>query len=222
MNLVRWSPFPEFEAIDRRMRRMLDEFGIVPTALPAADVYDTDRAYAFELEVPGFEEKELTVEVSDHTLVVKGERLETKDEKDKHYRLHERLEKTFERRFELPSEADAENIDAEFTEGVLTVHAPKVETLKPRAVAIAAKTLGGGREAAPFRAVPASRHMPRAVTSRTRCRARASGRTRPVARPRLLARCPGRGFRARARRRRRRASLPLRRRGRTEEGCWPR
>lgn len=139
MNLVRWSPFPEFEAIDRRMRRMPDEFGIVPTALPAADVVETDEEYAFELEVPGFEEKELTVEVSDHTLVVKGERLETRDEKDRSYRLHERLEKTFERRFELPPEADAERIDADFTKGVLTVHAPKVETQKPRKVAIATK-----------------------------------------------------------------------------------
>jgi HSP20 family protein len=139
MTLVRWSPFPEFEALDRRMRRMLDEFGVLPTALPAADVVETDKEYAFELEVPGFEEKELTVEVSDHMLVVKGERLETKYEKDKSYRLHERLEKKFERRFELPPEADTESIDADFTKGVLTVHAPKVETPKPRKVAIATK-----------------------------------------------------------------------------------
>lgn len=140
MTLVRWSPFPEFEAIDRRMRRMLDEFGIFPTALPAADVFETEKEYAFELEVPGFEEKELTVEVSDHTLVVKGERRETKDEKEKQYRLHERLEKAFERRFALPPEADTESIGAEFTKGVLIVHAPKLKTLEPRKVAIAAKT----------------------------------------------------------------------------------
>ena len=140
MTLVRWSPFPEFEAIDRRMRRMLDEFGIAPAAFPAADVYETDTEYTFELEVPGFAEKELSVEVTDHTLVVKGEQLETKEEKDKQYRLHERLEKTFERRFALPSEADTTSIGAEFTKGVLTVRAPKVEVLEPRKVAIATKT----------------------------------------------------------------------------------
>jgi hypothetical protein len=54
--------------------------------------------------VPGFEEKELSVEVTDHTLVVEGEQLETREEKDKQYRLHERLEKSFERRFTLPLE----------------------------------------------------------------------------------------------------------------------
>ena len=70
---------------------------------------------------------------------MKGEQLETKEEMDKQYRLHERLEKTFERRFTLPLEADTTKIDAEFTKGVLTVHAPKVDVQKPRKVAIAAK-----------------------------------------------------------------------------------
>ena len=59
MTIVRWSPFPDIEAIDRRFRRMFDGFGIAPAALPAADIYETDAEYAFELEVPGFEEKEL-------------------------------------------------------------------------------------------------------------------------------------------------------------------
>ena len=139
MTIVRWSPFPEFEAIDRRMRRLLDEVGIAPAAIPAADVYETDTELTFELEVPGFEEKELSVEVSDHTLVVKGEQRETKEETDKQFRLHERLETTFERRFTLPLDADTTSIGAEFTRGVLTIHAPKVEVPKPRKVAIAAK-----------------------------------------------------------------------------------
>ena len=140
MTIVRWSPFPEIEAVDRRIRRMFDEFGFGSTTLPAADIYETDEEYAFELEVPGFEEKELSIEVSDHTLVVKGEQLETKEEMDKQYRLHERLETTFERRFTLPLEADATKIGADFTKGVLTVHAPKVDVPKPRKVAIETKT----------------------------------------------------------------------------------
>ena len=106
---------------------------------PAVDIYETDKEYAFELEVPGFAEKELSVEVTDHTLVVKGEQLETKEETDKQYRLHERLERTFERRFTLPLEADTTKVGAEFTKGVLTVHAPKVNVPKPRKVEIAAK-----------------------------------------------------------------------------------
>ena len=139
MDIVRWSPFPEFEAIDRRFRRMLDDIGIASTALPAADVYETDAEYAFELEVPGFEEKELKVEVTDHTLLVKGERERVQDEKKKAYRLHERLEETFERRFTLPLEADTAHIGAEFAKGVLIVRAPKLKAAEPRTVEIAAK-----------------------------------------------------------------------------------
>ncbi|HEX4929326.1 MAG TPA: Hsp20/alpha crystallin family protein [Gaiellaceae bacterium] len=139
MQLVRWSPFQELDAMERRMRRVFDEAGITPAPLPAADVYETDAEYIFELEVPGFEEKKLTVAVVDHTLTVKGERTEEKEEKDKTFRLHERLAKEFERRFELPAEADSGKIAADFKAGVLTVHAPKVKAEKPRTITIAAK-----------------------------------------------------------------------------------
>jgi cell division protein FtsA len=83
------------------------------------------------------EEKELGIEVTDHTLTIKGERKEAKDIKEKTYRLHERLEKEFERRFSLPVEADLEHVTAKYAKGMLEVHAPKIEQAKPRTVAIA-------------------------------------------------------------------------------------
>jgi HSP20 family protein len=139
MNIVRWSPFEELDTFERRMRRLLDDMGIVPASMPAADVYETDTEFVYELEVPGFEEKELTVETSDHTLTIKGARAETKEEKGKAFRLHERLATSFERRFELPPEADGSKLAAEFKRGVLAVHAPKVKEAKPRRVAIGTK-----------------------------------------------------------------------------------
>lgn len=138
MTIVRWKPFQELDTIER-MRRMFDEFSIAPLSLPATDVYETTGEYVYELEVPGFEEKELTVEVTDHMLTIKGERLEEKETKEKTYRLHERLSRSFERSFELPREADTTRIDADFTKGVLTVHAAKEKVEEPRKVAIAAK-----------------------------------------------------------------------------------
>jgi HSP20 family protein len=139
MQLVRWSPLPELDAIDRRLRLVFDQAGMAPALLPAADVYETDAEFILELEVPGFEEEKLSVEVFDHTLTVKGERIEEKEEQAKTFRLHERLANEFERRFELPPEADSAKIAAEFKAGVLTVHAPKASVAKPRAVAIATK-----------------------------------------------------------------------------------
>jgi HSP20 family protein len=140
MQLVRWSPFPELDTMERRMRRIFDEVGIVPAPLPAADVYETEGEFVFELEVPGFEEKQLEVEVTDHTLLVKGERKAEKEEKGKTFRLHERLASQFERRFTLPPEADTAKIDAAYEGGVLTIHAPKEKSAtKPRTVKIAAR-----------------------------------------------------------------------------------
>lgn len=136
MDVVRWTPFRELEAMERRMRRIFDETGFIPALPPAADAYETDDEYVVELEVPGFEEKELTLEVFDHTLAIKGERAEEKERKEKTYRLHERLEKSFERRFELAPEVDTKALKADFEKGVLVVHAPKAAVPKPRRVPI--------------------------------------------------------------------------------------
>lgn len=134
--LVKWAPFADLDVIERRMRRMLEDFGVAAAPLPAADMFETDKELIVELDVPGFEEKELALEVSDHTLTIKGERLAETEEKRKSYYLHERLEKHFERRFVLPPELDTERIDAKFHRGVLEVHVPKIEAVKPRKIEI--------------------------------------------------------------------------------------
>jgi len=134
--IVKWSPFQELDSVERRVRRMFEEIGFAPTLLPAADIYETDEEFVVELEVPGFEEKELGIEVSDHQLTVKGERTETKEQEDKTFQLRERLERAFERRFHLPAEADTDHVEAKFAKGVLEVHAPKLTVSKPKKVKI--------------------------------------------------------------------------------------
>jgi HSP20 family protein len=135
--LVRWSPFQELEGLERRMRRLFGDMELVAPVLPAADVYETEKEYVVELEVPGFDEKELTVDVTDHLLAVKGIREAEKETKEKTFLLHERLEKHFERRFPLPEEADTEHVHASFAHGVLKIATPKKAEAKPRAIEIA-------------------------------------------------------------------------------------
>jgi HSP20 family protein len=134
--LVRWNPLQELDLMERRMRRMFGDIGLVPATLPAADLYETEEEYVFEIEAPGFEEKELSIEVTDHTLLVKGEQAAEKEKKEKSFRLHERLEQVFERRFVLPPETETEKIAAEFAQGVLTIHAPKAKVAEPRKIEI--------------------------------------------------------------------------------------
>ena len=136
MAIVKSTPFMELDSMERRMRRWLEEFGFAPILPPAADVYRTDDEYVVALDLPGYEEKELSIEISDHTLAVRGEREQVKEGKPKEFALHERLERHFERRFVLPAEVDTEHVKARFIKGVLEVHAPKLQKAKPKKVAI--------------------------------------------------------------------------------------
>lgn len=133
--VARWVPFQDFDLIERRM---LEDFGVAPAPLPAADLYETEKELVVELDVPGFQEKELALEVSDHTLTIKGERREEKKGKEKTFYVHERLEKQFERTFKLPPEADLEHVEAAFKTGVLEVHVPKIEQAQARKIEIKA------------------------------------------------------------------------------------
>ena len=72
MAIVKWTPWTDLDAMERRMRRFFDEAGVVPAPTPAADVYETDGEFVVELEVPGYEQKDLDIELTNHTLVVKG------------------------------------------------------------------------------------------------------------------------------------------------------
>jgi|SRR5262245_8063451 len=135
--LEKWTPFRDFDVMDRRMRRFFADLGVAPAPIPAADLYETAGEFVIELEVPGFDEKELGVTVFDHTLAVMGERKdETEKKEEETVRLRERLEDRFVRRFELPTEVDGEHIKAEYGKGVLTVHVPKADAVKPRTVEI--------------------------------------------------------------------------------------
>jgi len=136
MTIVKWAPFSELDSMERRMRRLIEELGFTSGPLPATDAYETTDEYVVELEVPGYDEKELTIEVTDHTLAVRGARAVTNEEQQKQFSLQERLERKFERRFVLPAEAETENLKAVFSKGVLAVHAPKTRTTTPRQVAI--------------------------------------------------------------------------------------
>ena len=134
--LVKWTPFRELDLMERRMRRMLEDVGFDPVTLPAADVYETPEEFVVELEVPGFEEQELGLEVTDHTLTITGEAKADVEDKEKAFILHERLERHFERRFQLPMDTDTDQLAAKFVSGVLEIHVPKLRGKEPRKIKI--------------------------------------------------------------------------------------
>jgi HSP20 family protein len=102
------------------------------TAEPAVDIVEKEKAYEIAAELPGMDDKDIEVKLVDGSLVIKGEKRQEKEEKQKNYYLHERSFGTFERCFAVPVGIDAERIEAQFKKGVLIVTLPKKpELLKP-------------------------------------------------------------------------------------------
>jgi HSP20 family protein len=92
---------------------------------PAVDVIEKENAYQITAELPGIDVKDIDVKLSNSTLTIRGEKQETKEEKDKEYFLSERRYGSFQRNFHLPQGIDAGKIEASFANGVLTVMLPK-------------------------------------------------------------------------------------------------
>ena len=113
------------------LRRM---FEIEPTwrptpsftfSAPAIDLSEDDNAYKISAELPGLDAKDVELSVSGNTLVLKGEKRQEKEEKDKNYHFSERAYGSFQRAFELPASIDRDKIAADFSKGVLTISLPK-------------------------------------------------------------------------------------------------
>lgn len=96
----------------------------------AADIIERNGTYEIDMEVPGFDLKDIEVSVSNGQLTIHGEMQEEKEEKDTHYHLSERSRKSFDRRFTLPDGIDRDRIEAKLSNGVLIVSLPKTKQAK--------------------------------------------------------------------------------------------
>jgi HSP20 family protein len=104
--------------------------------MPAVDIVEDDEEYLIKAELSDVKREDVHVKVQDGTLSLAGERKFEKEEKGKKFHRVERAYGTFTRTFELPMDANAAKIMAEFKDGILKVHLPKSEEAKPRAVEV--------------------------------------------------------------------------------------
>ena len=104
------------------------------------NIYDVKDAYVFDLYLPGFSRNDFDINIDNNILSVKG----TSDFAKKNYIHQEHVQATkFERSFSLPKNVDIENVDADYTSGVLSISIPKFKERKPQAKKITVKWLGG-------------------------------------------------------------------------------
>lgn len=90
------------------------------------DIYEKDNKYYIEMDIPGFDKKDVKIEIKNDYLIISAEKQEDFEEKDKNYIRRERNYGKYERSFAL-GEVDSENIDAEFKDGMLKIVIPKKE-----------------------------------------------------------------------------------------------
>ena len=100
------------------------------------DVSEDDKEYVIKAEIPEVKKEDVKVMVQDGVLVIQGERKQEKEEKGKKFHRIERTYGTFVRSFAVPDDADETKVMAEFKDGMLTVHLPKSEKAKPRAIEV--------------------------------------------------------------------------------------
>jgi HSP20 family protein len=108
---------------------------------PNVDVSSTDKEYNITVEVPGIDEKDVKLELTnDGQLIIRGEKKQEKEQKDKNYHRVERSYGSFQRTLSLPEDANRDAIDASFKNGILTITCPRKAIAQAPAKRIEIKT----------------------------------------------------------------------------------
>ena len=92
---------------------------------PQMDVSETEKDIIVKADVPGVEEGDLDISLSNDLLTVKGEKKLEKEEKDKNFYRMERSYGSFQRCIQLPAKVMEDKVEASFKNGVLTITLPK-------------------------------------------------------------------------------------------------
>jgi HSP20 family protein len=147
-----WRPFIELSRWDREMERMIEDFfgrrtrpwwperwfrtqGMELTA-PAVDLYEEKDDIVVKAEIPGIEKNNIEVNLTDHTLTIKGEKKKEEEIKEENYYRAERSYGSFLRTLELPKDVHADKVKATFKNGILEVRLPKTEEAKAKEVKV--------------------------------------------------------------------------------------
>jgi HSP20 family protein len=106
--------------------------GEFETIVPTVDIYEEGNEIVLKADMPGMEKKDVDISISEGFLTISGERKKEEKVEKGNYFSYERSHGSFFRRFELPSDIDADKVKAHLESGVLEVRLPKSEEMKGR------------------------------------------------------------------------------------------
>lgn len=133
-----------FSRLRGEMDRMFDEFPprfpatnlgvryLASLPVPALEMKETDDEYRLSVEVPGVAQEDIELSVENDTLVLKGEKKEEREEKERDYTFSERSYGAFERRVSLPADAKPDAIEANTDNGVIKIVIPRDKEASPK------------------------------------------------------------------------------------------
>ena len=145
MNRSGWNPFRELEEMSDRLNRVVaraprggheNEVMTMADWTPSVDISETTAEYVIEAEIPEVKKEDVRVTLEHGVLTVRGMRRQKAEEKDRKYHRVERSYGSFVRSFSLPDAVDDAQVQAVFKDGILTLHLPKSERAKPKAIEV--------------------------------------------------------------------------------------
>jgi HSP20 family protein len=135
-------------SFQREMNRLFDDFfrgfgmgtaldwgdrELAPTGFsPRVDVTETDKEVSVSAELPGLDEKDVSVELDDASVTIRGEKKEESEDRGKNWYRKEQSYGSFHRVIPLPTTVDGTKAKARFKKGKLTVKLPKREEEQAR------------------------------------------------------------------------------------------
>lgn len=145
MAIVRFDPLRDIWSMADTMDKMLrtpvwtDQELTARGWAPACDIHETDSNVVVECELPGVEAKDINISIEGDTMTISGSREMSSEINDKDYHRIERSFGSFTRVLALPSEVNADKVDAAYNKGVVTITMPKIQLEKPKTKRIAIK-----------------------------------------------------------------------------------
>ncbi len=140
-----WDPFRELEEMSDRLKRVVarvprgdngNEAMTMSDWTPSVDISETTAEYVIKAEIPEVRKEDVKVTLEHGVLTVQGTRRQEKEEKGTKYHRVERSYGSFVRKFSLPDLVDDAQVQAVFKDGILTLHLPKSEKAKPKAIEV--------------------------------------------------------------------------------------
>ena len=146
-NITRFDPFGEMVTLRQAMDRLFEDSFVSPLTLrtfngeaiaPPLDVHQTADEIVVTAALPGIKPEDVDITITGQTLSIRGEMKADEEISRDQYLYRERRYGTFHRQLQLPVRVEGDRAEATFEDGVLTLHIPKAEEVKPRQIQIKA------------------------------------------------------------------------------------